>query len=433
MNTQLIGNQAVKLLSQLTGQNLAVIDITPQVVFMTDLIALLKGVIHADRKTDEKEVAQFIQTLRKLNLNNLQTLELINLLLSGVQKYKLYSEIDYFLILLAPLSESEKLLLFGLGYRMAMADSNLDEAESQYLRTLGNRIDIESRYLDVLEASFSGKSYYSGDLQELCDLVDPARFHDLGTMFVNAADNLQTALSEITNRIPEIEVPSQQVAETLPTSTGDEYQKLQEFQIQKRSLLERVTHLSQLIDKRIKESLLPITFQEDIQSIKNRLESQRFRVSVIGEFSQGKSTLLNALLGEAIQPVRAIPCSGAVSVLRYGDRKRVICHYHDGRTEEISLEQYFDKASISKEAALNNRGEELLKSNIEEIIFEHPNLSICRNGVEILDSPGLNEHPERTKITEQLLKQTDAILFMTNANKLLTETEVDLIKEAISL
>jgi uncharacterized tellurite resistance protein B-like protein len=255
MNTQPIGTQAVKLLSKLTGLDLAVSDITPQVVFMTNLIALLKGVIHADRETAEEEVAQFKQTLSKLNLNNPQTLELVNLLLSGVQKYKLYSEIDHFLILLVPLSESEKLLLFGLGYRMAMADSSLDEAESQYLRTLGNRIDIESRYLDVLEASFSGKSYNSGDLQELCDLVDPARFHDLGIVFMNAADNLQTALSEITNRIPEIEVPSQRVDETLPTSTGDEYQKLQEFQIPKRSLLERVTHLSQLIDKCVKESL----------------------------------------------------------------------------------------------------------------------------------------------------------------------------------
>jgi hypothetical protein len=114
--------------------------------------------------------------------------------------------------------------------------------------------------------------------------------------------------------------------------------------------------------------------------------------------------------------------------LRYGDRKRVICRYRDGSEEEIAVEHYQKKVSISKEAALNNRSEELLKSNITEIIFEHPNLLICRNGVEIVDSPGLNEHPDRTRVTEELLENTDAILFMTNANKLLTQGERDTIK-----
>lgn len=419
MNTQLIGSQAVKLLSKLTGQDLTVNDITPQVVFMTDLIALLKGVIHADAKVSEDEVAHFKATLGRIGLTNRQTIEIAKLLLSGVQKYKLHSEIDDFLILLVPLSEAEKLLLFGLGYRMAIADSSLDASESKYLHDLGKRLEIESRYLDVLESSFGGKSYNNQDFQEICDLVDPARFHDLGTVFVNAADDLLTALNQLVKT--EIKEPSS------TDSVSDEYQKLQGFQLQKQSLLKRINHLSQLIDGGIKESFLPVTFRDEIQAIKDKLESQRFRVAVIGDFSQGKSTLLNALLGEEIQPVRAIPCSGTLSVLKYGDRKRVVCRYRDGNEQEIAVEDYQKKAAISKEAALNNRSEELLKSNIAEIVFEHPNLLLCRNGVEIVDSPGLNEHPDRTRVTEELLKETDAILFMTNANKLLTQGERDII------
>lgn len=423
MKTQLIGSQAVKLLSKLTGQDLTIHDITPQVVFMADLIALLKGVIHADAKISEDEVAQFKATLAKLKLTSKQTVEVAKLLLSGVQKYKLHSEIDDFLILLVPLSQSEKLLLFGLGYRMAMADANLDASESKYLRDLAKRLEIESRYLDVLESSFWGKSYNNQDFQEVCYLVDPARFHDLGTVFVNAADDLLTAL----NQLVKIEIKESQPVASPTNSVSGEYQKLQGFQLQKQSLLKRINHLSELIDGGIKESFLPVTFRDEIQDIKDKLESQRFRVAVIGDFSQGKSTLLNALLGEEIQPVRAIPCSGTLSVLKYGDRKRVICRYRDGNEQEIAVEEYQKKAAISKEAALNNRSEELLKSNIAEIVFEHPNLLLCRNGVEIVDSPGLNEHPDRTRVTEELLKETDAILFMTNANKLLTQGERDII------
>jgi hypothetical protein len=152
-------------------------------------------------------------------------------------------------------------------------------------------------------------------------------------------------------------------------------------------------------------------------------------VSVVGEFSQGKSTLLNALLGEEIQPVRAIPCSGTVTVLKHGVPRRVICRYRDGIEEEILFEQYQEKAAISEEAALGSLSDEFVHSKIEEIIFEHPDLDLCRSGVEIVDSPGLNEHPERTAITQQLVKGTDAVIFLANASRPLTQGERDLIQD----
>ncbi|MHC5831381.1 MAG: dynamin family protein, partial [Nostoc sp.] len=91
---------------------------------------------------------------------------------------------------------------------------------------------------------------------------------------------------------------------------------------------------------------------EEVKEISQKIQSQRFRISVLGEFSQGKSTLLNALLGEEIQPVRVIPCTGMVTVLKYGTEKRVICRYKDGREEEIPFEQYQQKVTISEDAAL---------------------------------------------------------------------------------
>ncbi|NJL42714.1 MAG: Dynamin family protein, partial [Pseudanabaena sp. SU_2_4] len=116
-----------------------------------------------------------------------------------------------------------------------------------------------------------------------------------------------------------------------------------------------------------------------------------------------------------IQPVRVIACSGTITVLRHGLGERVICRYLDGREEEIPVEQYQEKASISSEAAQENRIDELLNSDLEEIIFEHPNLDLCRNGVEIVDSPGLNEHPARTAITQQSIDRADAIVFLIHA------------------
>jgi hypothetical protein len=134
------------------------------------------------------------------------------------------------------------------------------------------------------------------------------------------------------------------------------------------------------------------------------------------------------LLGEKIQPVRAIPCSGTVTVLKYGAQRRVICRYKDGREEEIPFEQYQVKAAIPKEAARDHRSDELAQSDLDEIILEHPDLELCKSGVEIIDSPGLNENPLRTTITQKLLKDTDAAIFLTNAMRLLPEKEKELIQ-----
>lgn len=138
---------------------------------------------------------------------------------------------------------------------------------------------------------------------------------------------------------------------------------------------------------------------------------------------------MNALLGEEIQPVRAIACSGTITVLRYGQQKRVVCRYKNGREEEIPFEQYQVKAAISEEAAIEYRSDELGRSELEEIIFEHPDLELCRNGVEIVDSPGLNEHPDRTKITSKLLKNTDAVIFLSSALQVLTQAERELLND----
>jgi GTPase Era involved in 16S rRNA processing len=179
------------------------------------------------------------------------------------------------------------------------------------------------------------------------------------------------------------------------------------------------------------EQELPLNVEAaDVVKISKKLQSQNFRLAVLGEFSQGKSSLLNALLGEKIQPVRALPCSGTISILRYGTEKRVICRYRDGRQEEIALEEYKEKAAIPKEVAMGGTlREALTQTEIQELIFEHPNLELCKNGVEIIDSPGLNEHPDRTALTYQLLKETDAAIFLASAKHPLTESEQSLLQE----
>lgn len=54
-------------------------------------------------------------------------------------------------------------------------------------------------------------------------------------------------------------------------------------------------------------------------------------------------------------------------------------------------------------------------------------LEICRNGVEIIDSPGLNEHKTRQQITESYLLTVDAILFVLACDQLFSKSEQEMV------
>ncbi len=425
MDTALIGAETVDLLSRITGQKLSQRHLTPPVIFLVALVTVLLGVIYIDGVATDEEKQRLQRTLSGLIPAGGNMHPLAQFMVKGVGQQQVYRKTSELMVLMAPLSRSQRLLVLGFGYQMSAADGDMDAREKKYLQVIAHRLGIDPRYLAVLEASFSRQeSIDSTALNEVQSLLDPARFYELDTIFVKAASDMVAIL------------PTKPEPQTTQKKHLISYEQLKNFQNSRHQVDNLCYQLYQIIKDCVAQEFLPNTLPDEIGKVSKKLQSQRFRLAVVGEFSQGKSTLLNALLGEEIQPVRAIPCSGTVTVLRYGSQKRVICRYKKkeseeeiAREEEIPFDQYKIKAAISKEAAVEHRTEELERSEIDEIIFEHPDLEFCKSGVEILDSPGLNEHPARTAITQKLLQNADAAIFLTNAMRLLPEKEKELLQD----
>ena len=59
-------------------------------------------------------------------------------------------------------------------------------------------------------------------------------------------------------------------------------------------------------------------------------------VALIGEPNAGKSTLLNALVGQPVLPVGVVPVTSVVTILRYGDRPAATVRFGDGKTEQVA-------------------------------------------------------------------------------------------------
>ena len=416
MDTSLISSQTVELVSLLTGQKLRKEDITPPILFLAGLITVLVGVIYADSAVTAEETQHLRTTLTELIPANHSLRPLAMPMVKSVRDRQVYKKIKELLALTGCFSEAEKLLLISFGYQMSAADGSMGDREKQYLTIIADRLGVDARYLTVLEASFSSQAIAdTAALAEVHTLLDPAQFQSLDSMFVRSASHIIGHL------------PAKRKHKTNQKQSVSSYQELKKFQLYRQQLDAVCGKLYLTLQDGINRNVLSPNLTEEVTKISRKLQSQRFRVAVVGEFSKGKSTLLNALLGEEIQPVRDIPCSGTVTVLKYGPQQRVICRYKNGREEEISPAQYQEKASISEEAAYGSYADEIAKSEIAEIVFEHPELELCRNGVEIIDSPGLNEQAERTLVTQQVLKTTDAVIFLTHAQNALTEKERELL------
>jgi hypothetical protein len=71
----------------------------------------------------------------------------------------------------------------------------------------------------------------------------------------------------------------------------------------------------------IAERLSEASIEADIQQLVARIDEGRFFVACVGQFKRGKSTLLDAFVGERILPTGVVPVTAVPTVLRYGNER----------------------------------------------------------------------------------------------------------------
>lgn len=418
MNTSLIENQIFNFLSKITDKNITQRDINSSLIFVANLIIILLGVMFADGIVTDKEKQKLVEILDRFNIPGSNTHRFKYLIIKGAKKYQLYIKFNELIAITSFLSESEKLLLIGLGYEMSTINGRLGWHEQRYLEKFAHFLAVRPEHFAVLKAAFHPQENF-----------DIAVFNEVS----NLLNNLQPqevnteAIKPNLNGLKDLPVNSND--KTIQPRVSIYYEGLKKFQGFSKQLGNYCHHIFQIIQTGHELGFLSKDLIDEVSVLSKKLELHRFRLAIIGEFSQGKSTLINSLLGEEIQPMQEIPCNSTIVVLKYGAQKRIVCRYHDGSEEEIPFEDYQQKISIYQDTVVGSINEELSLSTIEEIVVEHPNLALCNSGIEIIDSPGLNENPELTAITQGLLQHIDAAIFVTNASRALTQSERELLNK----
>lgn len=149
-----------------------------------------------------------------------------------------------------------------------------------------------------------------------------------------------------------------------------------------------------------------------------------FRVAVMGTFTSGKSTLINALLGSRILPESALPSTAILTFIQFGyDTDDVEIHYRDivnedgnvtkGAVEHISKENFiqtyhYDIAATEK---LSQTGSIPRFKKVAYSIVRC-SLPLVQDGVSIVDTPGLEDKDVATELALDIAAKAQAIIYV---------------------
>lgn len=158
------------------------------------------------------------------------------------------------------------------------------------------------------------------------------------------------------------------------------------------------------------------TLRSECRDLLARVAEDRFNLLVVGRFSRGKSTLMNAILGGDHLPTGIVPLTSAITTVRYGSRKQVVLNFsNSGLRSEIPLDRLAEYVTQKE-----NPG------NVKKLAYAEIELpvEILRRGFFFVDTPGLGSPIiENTLTTERFLPEADAFVLVTSYESPLSEEE----------
>ena len=160
---------------------------------------------------------------------------------------------------------------------------------------------------------------------------------------------------------------------------------------------------------------------DSISDLIDKTADEHFAVAIVGEFKRGKSTLINALLGQEVLPADVLPATATLNRVTYSKEPYVVVEYKNGQQEKVDIDrlsEYVTKLSFESEKKAETVKEATVYYDTE----------FCKNNVDIIDTPGLNDDEQMTNVTMSILPRTDAAVFVISANSPFSQFEKEFLE-----
>ncbi|HSN67170.1 MAG TPA: dynamin family protein, partial [Fusibacter sp.] len=149
------------------------------------------------------------------------------------------------------------------------------------------------------------------------------------------------------------------------------------------------------------------------RNIHARLQD-KFSIVVVGDFKRGKSTLINALLGEPIVSTSVTTETVCINEIEYGDMLHIEACLKDGRTIELSSEYL---SSDRLQSILSELGEPISHLRIQAPLD-------WLKGLRLVDTPGTGDMLQCfDKHVHSYLSKADVLLYVMFSSAVLSESE----------
>jgi len=189
------------------------------------------------------------------------------------------------------------------------------------------------------------------------------------------------------------------------------------------SFRETVNDLIESLEQ-LKEYAASLNLENTAHSIGDVIEKSagdHFEVAIVGEFKRGKSTLINALLGQEVLPADVLPATATLNRVTYSKDPYVVVEYKDGTNERVDINRLADY--VTKLSSESERKAETVK---EATVYY--DTDFCKNHVDIIDTPGLNDDEQMTNVTMSILPEIDAAVFVISANSPFSQFEKEFLE-----
>ena len=178
----------------------------------------------------------------------------------------------------------------------------------------------------------------------------------------------------------------------------------------------RKFELTEILRAFAKDRPRPQGGEDPVQALMAHLAEDRFNLVVVGRFSRGKSSLMNAILGTDRLPTGVAPLTSVITAVGYGSDELVRITFRDRLLQQdVPLADL--RAYVTQDGNPGNqRGVKLAEIQLPAVIL--------RRGFYFVDTPGLGSAiAENTQTTESFLPSADAFLMVTGFDSPLSADE----------
>lgn len=161
-----------------------------------------------------------------------------------------------------------------------------------------------------------------------------------------------------------------------------------------------------------------------LKKSREKLAGHKFAVGILGEFRRGKSTVINSLLEKEIMPSDILPTSATMNRVTYDLQPHVELYMRDGSVKQIGIDE------LPRYVTKLSREDEERAALVEEAVVYYP-CKFCQNGVDIVDTPGLNDDDRMSRITEEVIPKLDAVIMVVTHDSPFSMSEAEFVRSKL--